>query len=315
MKNSFVLFILINSCFPSAFAQQKQIICSSERNADNSISIFAESQELGEYTIKLTFSSLMGYRSSPSVSSDISTSTIEKGKKEIMKLTLDKMSSSSQFQYSYTYYIGRALRKAPDSSFAYLLPATTGNSLRIFPVSSVAERLNLKNKEDYFYSTGFIYKLGDTICASRAGLVYNCNDDVKQGETTTDFYKSSRNNIEIQHKDGSLDRYNFVAPIQLLVKAGDYVYPGQRIAVFNKESARYYLLFSTYYLDQNKVNNIKAYGSEAPSSYVFLPTHFYAAESEKPARLEINKEYTVQHPKELIVAEMSKRDKKKLGYD
>ena len=75
------------------------------------------------------------------------------------------------------------------------------------------------------------------------------------------------------------------------------------------------VLFSTYYLDEKKVMMADNNNNEIkkPSSFVYMPAHFYADENNKSVILAINKQYAVQLPKELIAAEMSKKDKKKLG--
>ena len=310
------LTLLIILCFyrMTSFSQPGLITCSSDRNSDNSISIFAESAAYGEYTVKIIFTSLAGYIASTQISGNISLVTIERGKKELVRLSQNKTASMYQFQYTYQYLPGRALRKAPDSSFVYLLPSNNGNHLRILPVSSLAERIGQKKPED-FSATGFIYKLGDTICASRAGTIYECDGTVKEGEKLNETYKNSRNKIAIQHKDGSLGYYSVLAPIQLLVHEGDYVYAGQPLAVFNKESEKYQILLSNYYLDQKRFSSNDYYaGTKSPSNFIYLPMHFHTGENEVPVFLEVNKLYEVQHPKDVIALEMSKKEKKKFGF-
>lgn len=314
MRINAVLIILLNLCIIPSFAQQGLITCNSERNQDNSLSIYADNRGYGEYTIKVEFSSLSGYTTNSIISRNAALAVVERGKKEILKFTQEKNAGMYSFQYIYRYYPGRALRRSPDSTFAYLLPANAGNNLRISNVSSLEERLGQKKTQEMYW-TGFIYKYGDTICASRAGLVYDCNEAVKEGESLTVTYKSDRNNIAIQHKDGTIARYSFLAPIKLLVGPGDYVVPGQSLAVFNKESEKYMVLFSTYYLDEKKVlaDNNNSTEIKKPSSFVYMPAHFYADENNKSVELQVDKQYTVQLPKELIAAEMSKKDKKRLG--
>ncbi len=315
MKTCSFFFGWLLCCSLSAAAQNLLVNCSSVRNPDNSISIFADSWAYGTYTVKLIFSSLTGYSTIPFVSQDMALATVERGKHEILKAAMNKSEVQYAFQYRYLYYPGRALEKRPDSNFLYLLPTNAGNSLRVSPVSSLAERLSQKRPDD-FSGTGFVYKLGDTICAARAGIVYECNDAVKAGETTNDFFKSERNKINIQQRDGSLCNYDLLAPVHLLVSAGDEVFPGTPLAVFNKESDKYMVLLSSFFLDKKKVmlpgsND----NSPAPSCYGYTPMHFYTGPGNNTiSRLEINNQYIAQHPKEIIAAEMSKREKKKGGY-
>ena len=308
-----ILFILLSFYILPSFSQQQLITCSLERNADNSISIISDSKAFGDYTVKLIFDSLTDYTTSSPVIANTVLATVKQGKREILKLQ-NKLASASTFQYRYLYFPGRALRKAPDSSFIYLLPANAGNHIRISKVSAVAELPEQKTPGDYF-GTGFIYQSGDTICASRAGIVYDCTDDVSAGEKTDDFYKSGRNKIHIQHNDGSLCTYDILAPIQLLVSPGEDVYPGKPIGIFNKQSEAYTVLFSTCYLDERKL--MTANGNEdkpASSNFIYIPTYFYTGENGKLTALQVNNSYIVQHPKEIITAEMSKKDKKKWGF-
>ncbi len=314
MKTKNILFILLSFCIVPSFAQLGLITCSSERNLNNSVSIIANSQAYGDYTVKVMFTSLAGYITTSTLNRGVALATAQRGKKEIVKLTPDKSGSMYSYQYLYQYFPGRALPKAPDSSFVYLLPASAGNNLRISKVFSLEEGLGQK-RQDEFYATGFVYKLSDTICASRGGVVYDCTEAEKEGEKTTDFFRRERNKIAIQHKDGSLGTYSVLAPIQLLVKPGNYVIPGQPLAVFIKESEKYQVLFSTYYLDEKKLladNN--SGNTSSPSYFVYMPMRFYAGEKDKSVSLQLNDDYAVQHPKAVIAAEISKREKKKLGF-
>lgn len=268
----------------------------------------------GQNSLKLTFTSLMGYSTNFTLFSNSLIATVGPGKREIIKLTPVKSAGSYSYQYRYQYFPGIALQKVPDSSFAYLLPARAGNQLRISGVSSLSETFGPK-KEEHYYGTGFTYQLADTICASRGGTVYDCNDKIREGETADVFFKSGRNKIAIQHKDGTLAEYMVLAPIHLLVKPGDYVYPGQPMAVFSMAAEKYTVLFSIWYSDEKKIMSDHSDSRTSSLSYlVYMQPHFYVGENSKSVLLQLNKEYNVQHPVEIITAEMSKKVKKKLGY-
>lgn len=298
----------------SAFSQSNKITLSSERNSDNSLSIFATSEIYGEYTVKLNFSAFAGYTSTTTLFKNNALSVVERGKKLVMKLSPDKNSNTSSLQYTYTYLPGRSLRRFPDSSFSYLLPATSGNQLKVAGFGSLAKMLGQDDVEHMLGYT-FYYKANDTICATRGGIVYECTDEVKEGEGSTVAFRRSRNAIAIQHKDGTAGHYSMLSPIRLLVKAGDNVVPGQPLAVFNKESERYTLLFYSCFLDEKKFLIERSTSLQnQPSSFSYMPLHFYT-DSKEVVSLEPNKSYTVQYSKEIIAAEMSKKDKKKMGIE
>ncbi len=317
MKQRSLLFIFLLSIL-SGFAQPASIMCSSERNADNTVSIYADCQIYAEYTVKLMFIELRGYSSSISTSSSGSTEialvTVYRGRREILRLTPIKSASSFALTYKYSYWPGTALRKMPDSNFVYLFPGSEGKQVHISRVGSVSERIG-QNNTDNIRALGFGYKLGDTLCATRGGVVFDCSDAIKEGEKGMEVFKSERNHITMQHKDGTLASYSILSPIQLLVSAGDNVIPGQPIAILNKESERYTVLFSVYYLDEKKVliDNSNSNSKKSPTAFTYLPTIFYGEAGAKPNIPEINKYYTISHPKEIVTLEMSKKDKKKLG--
>ncbi len=181
MKNKTSLLALFTLGVITSFAQRSAIDCITERNRDNSISIIANSTVFGEYTIKLTFTSFSGFISNSQIFNNVFLGSIDGGRKEILKLNPQSSAASTSLQYLYRYYPGRSLQKAPDGSLAYLLPATPGNHLRISTVNSLSEWVGPKSP-DNFYGTGFVYKLGDTICASRAGFVTECIGNEKKGE-------------------------------------------------------------------------------------------------------------------------------------
>jgi hypothetical protein len=318
-QNLLLLFMLL---VLNGFGQQRLITCSSERNSDNSLSIYADAQISGEYTLKFTFTAFQGYTASlmstyHSGASEIGLVTVFRGRREVARLTPVKNASMYALNYMYTYYPGTTVRKAPDSTFVYLIPGTDGSRLRVSGVTYIGERFGQKSQEN-FSAIGFIYKMGDTICASRAGTVYDCSDAIKEGEKGSEWYKRDRNRIHIQQKDGTLANYSILSPIQLLVAPGDYVVPGQPLAVFNKTSEKYHVLFSVYYLDEKKtlVDNTNSNWEKLPSAYTYLSTAFYIDPADRagsPAGLQIHKEYITAHPKEIVATELSKKDKKKLG--
>lgn len=81
-------------------------------------------------------------------------------------------------QYGYTYYAGTAFRKTPVNYIHYVLPITPDKTTKVTKVESISDLLGQKS-ENQFYAQGFTYNLGDTICATRAGNVYNINDQLK----------------------------------------------------------------------------------------------------------------------------------------
>lgn len=310
MRKHIVLLAITALLCANGFGQGL-VTLSTERNSDNSLSILAATSIFGEYTVRLQFSEFSGYNSSLPVSSNIAIATVFRSSRiELSRLTQQKVSGRYALEYKYSYYPGRALRRVSEPDYLYLLPAKEGRAVQSVKVSSLEELLKRPDGEK-IYPAGFIFKQGDTICASRAGVVSQL-EDANSGDRKTELYSNSRNNISIQHKDGTIGHYSILAPVEALVTPGDYVVPGQPIAVFNKPADKYYVFFSVSYLDEKKLAVNYGNISRSPVMYTHLPLHFSDAAG-KAFELESNKEYTAAHPKELVGAELSRKDKKRLG--
>ncbi len=305
----FAVFSFVGICSHG----QRLISFNTENNPDKSVSIYANSQAYGEYTAKITFTTLSGFTSRSMISNDIALLRVNRGVAEIMKFTRENNSfSNPSLQYKSQYFPGRSFRKMPDTTYEYLLPASAGNMVRVTGVSSTVSQLSQKLINSEYRGTAFSYKLYDTICASRAGIVFVCSDTVMEGEKKETAFKSGRNRVEVQHRDGTLGNYGISAPIKLLVSPGDEIIPGQPLAVFNKESDKYRVYFSTCYLDEAKLLAGTVFDNSL--YYIYMPTRFYGNEGDRLSILQVAKDYTVQHPKEIIASEMTKREKKKYGY-
>lgn len=307
MKKILLIFILASLVSSKMQAQSSIITIENENNSDGSISLYANNLANCKYTVKLSFNSLSGFNNMAGLNPLIT--YINVGKTQIIKLTPDKNASSRSLNYSYTYFPGISFRRAPNNYAHYILPITPGKTTLVTKVESLNTVLGQK-QEANFFAQGFTYNLGDTICATRSGVVYNINDQLKQGEGGSTIFTDSRNKIYIQHKDGTLGFYTILSPINCLVQNGDFVTPGQPIAIFNKAAEKYILLFSTHYLDEGKirVENAKDY-------YIALPTYYYLNENALTTTLAENQKYECIQSLPIIAEELSKKEKKKLGID
>jgi len=287
-------------------SQSNLITLETENNADGSITLNANNPASTRYTIKVNFTSLTGFLntgiSNPYINS------IGTGKVQVTKLTPDKNAGSRSLGYTYSYYAGMAYRKPPSNFTHYILPISVGKTTKVTKVEELRSILGQKSEATY-YSQAFSYVLGDTICATRAGYVYNINDELKQGEGGNTVFTNNRNKIYIEHKDGTLGYYTILSPINCLVQNGDFVIPGQAIAVFNKESEKYRILFSVFYLDEEKIR------VEKPTDvYNTMSTNYYLNENANSTTLIENQKYESVRSIEIITEELSKREKKKFGF-
>lgn len=298
-----ILFSIIHS-IPS-FSQNNLINFSTSSNpADGSISIYGQSIATGIYTLKIKYN-IVGFGSS---FNNPRFKTISQGTVLIDKFIPDRNAGIREFGYSFAFYPGIAFRKAPDNYMHYVLPICYGKSTEAIPIKDLNNILK-QNTTIQNAGQGFTYEQGDTICAARAGLVFNVNDQVKVGEGNGISYSAQRNQIQIQHKDGTLAEYEALAPIKSLVENGDNVIPGQPIAVFNAPSSKYIVLFTVRYLDNIKLSN------ENPGNvYSNLPIYFFLNENNVSTSLIDGQQYEAIKSLAIITEELSKREKKKLGF-
>ena len=304
MKISMLIFTTL--FFSSTtFAQSNLISLETVYGANGDAIIYSNSKASVNYTLKINFKIMLGFEP---IASNPYITGVKVGRNQITKVIRDQNASTVILQYGYTYYAGIAFRKAPIDYLHYILPVSPGKTTRVTKVASLSDLLGQKS-DTQFYAQGFTYNLGDTICATRAGTVYNIDDQLKQGKGGDTLFTSNRNKIYIQHKDGTLGYYTFLSPIKSLVKNGDFVIPGQPVAIFNTMSNQYTMLFSVLYLVEEKIKF-----DETKYLYNALPTFYYLNENALSTKLLENQKYDAKIATEIISEELSKREKKKYGY-
>jgi len=309
---SFKTFLFIVFSFSGISASAQRLISfKTETNPDRTVSIYANSQAYGEYTGRISFTSLSGFTTRSMTTQDIAIVRINRGNAEVMRFTRENSFTGPSLQYKTQYFPGRSFRKMPDTTFEYLIPSNAGNRVRVTGISSTVSPLSQKLGGEY-RGTAFACKLNDTICAARGGIVFFTSDTALEAEKKETAYKSGRNRVEIQHRDGTLGNYGISSPIKLLVSSGDEVIPGQPLAVFNTESEKYRLYFSISYLDEEKL--IADIGFNNNLYYVYMPAYFYGSENERPGNLQLGKEYIALRSAAIVSSEMTKREKKKFGF-
>ena len=308
MKKILFIVCLITS---QVNAQLAPVILKTVRNRDNSYSIIAKNNSYAIYTVKLNFGRLIGYTTTLN---GFPLAYVNRGESQIAKVTAISNASNYSFNYSSQYYMGQALNSVPDLTFSYLLPAMAGKKLVARKSVSLNERLG-KTENEAFHSINFIFKLGDTICAARAGIIVAISDTVSIGEKKEQSYSQQRDRITIEHKDGTLAHYTVLAPIKTLVQLGDKVVPGQPIAILNKENEKYILIFSVSYLDSKKLIAFNGEENKKSNYHISIPTN-WILDIQKEGYLDtdqITYELRVFHPIANIGIELSKKEKKKLG--
>jgi Peptidase family M23 len=300
MRN-LTIFICFLSCYTDLVYSQP-VACTSEQDDKKAILIYATNRTIGTYTVGLNFPILEGFETNFNKDEYYE---VPSGKKLLIKLNPAK-GVTPDLQFGFKSYEGKVFKNPPEKKTIYLLPAKPGNEVAYLESQKIAERIGKQPPKDYqaYY---FQLKAGDTICASRSGVVTKINDDIKQGQSLNATFSANRNQIKIEHKDGTLAQYTFVSPIISLTDVGKEIKAGEPIAVLGQQSDKFGVFFSVYYLDESKLAAVQKLAANQPKYiFTYLPVDFHLKNN---SALEFGQSYVVEHPMDLLKMEMSKREK------
>lgn len=300
---AFSLLIFIYFGFSQCmFSQQEIRIFTEPDTFKKGLHIIAEKTKPGTFTCIVTFKQMVGYRCAEGTD-NFTTSVSLMGNQQIGTITQMENATNFMLNYSYTFYRGKNISKV-DSLYPYLLPKTAGSSIKTSGTYFIGDLLGKSNHD--FYSMGFQYNLGDTICATRAGIVCEATNDAETRKENELFSTKTRNNIFLEHADGTIARYNILSSIKLLIQPGDKVIPGQPLAFFDKAEKDYTMLYDVFYL------NLKSKNASETNYFTVKPRFVFSADNIDLATA--HSIYTdIIHPSELITRELSNREIKKLG--
>lgn len=284
-----VLFLLIPVF---AVAQNiPEIEVSYERSSKGEVTFYAANSSYSPYTVSLTFTKLSG--TSSFFEGDTHKITVRRGKTRLTTLRPSSEDSGVGFAYSYTYSKG-SMRAKTDSNFVYLFPLLEGKRVRMNRMVSLENVLG-SDKKTRLTGIAFRTTEGDTIVAARYGLVTEVRDN---SASTSDHKAFDRNEnfVEVYQEDGTFVRYMLFQDSGVFVVPGENVIPGQPLGVIggsNYEGGSH-LRISILCPDMKDVT--------------FVPNFYLSSgNTGKPEEGEL---YVSEHPQELIMQEMSKKEKK-----
>jgi len=138
---------------------------------------------------------------------------------------------------------------------------------------------------------------GDTVAAARSGRVIEVVADVDPSETHLLMHKQ-RNYVELLHKDGTIGKYQLFQKESVFVEEGEFVVAGDPLGIVDSEHYEHgpHIRFQVYYAKEGE-------------GYGYVTPKFYS--SEKVKTLNFSERYKVKHPEDIILSELSKRQKKK----
>ncbi len=301
------LFLLVLFCGINLKAQEPAIVISHEVKPDNSVEFNYQKKVHGSYTILITFNGLTN-----SSEPKNQTSLVVRGfSGNVMRLKPLNANQGIGYSYSFRYFQG-SNRVKPDE-FTYILPFKKGSLIRAQESPYLGALYFGKTAPEDWKSYNFFTDKEETITAIRKGIVVSIKDEFELDSTKQLNYTRQRNEILVEHPDGTLARYSGFKKGSILVKEGDTVFPQTALGLNSKYSAddtNYRLSLMIYYLKASDFNLAAGHDAEK-SLYAFITPSFYTSDGNEI--LIPRKEYTVESNQEVVSKEFSKRELKNLN--
>jgi hypothetical protein len=293
-----VYILLMTALFPVYQANAQMI-----QDPDNAIQLshnfdqsqgwlvfYYENQDFCDYYLYISFIYAEGFEGMTSGTS------VTVGPRQRQNKTYKTKTGASRYSYNYRYAMYRGnINKKPNIDFVYSLPTAAPKAVTA---------MVMENPEGYQLAFDLP---SDTVYACRGGVM--CDDRLK--DHTAKGYKYFNDNrnlsqITIYHNDGSFGEYVFKG--KSLIYPGKNIKMGTPIAVVEKTD-KYLLFFSTYFLDRNKLKD----NNTGNKHTHFRP--FFQTSNEGKTRLQNGTTYLCEYTDEMLMQDMSKREKKKFLND
>ena len=210
----------------------------------------------------------------------------------------------------YTYkYVEGCLGTKP-KEVVYLLPVAPGKQTRIDTLSNVNTLYFGRQHPENWLAFSMTAEPGDTIFASRRGMVTKVESEqvseIKSGLT----YSSYRTHLIVEHEDCTRANYELFEKEGIMVAEGQYVEAGEPLGLVQDGKAYVsgaHLRFMVYYPDLTRdvlKGIMKSNGF--PYAFKYISPLFLGV-----GIPESGKTYTSEHPEDIITQEMSKREIKR----
>lgn len=230
--------------------------------------------------------------------------TVYRDNELLLTLRADDESYGLGYNYSWRYYYG-TIDPKPDTAFVYRMPASTARPQRVIHTVSVLDKYRKQESEQE--RLGFMFPLveGDTVYAMRRGVVTRIERERRTGKPAVSF-TTETTSLHVEHRDGTVAWYNTLDPDNLLVEAGDEVFPDTPLALAGSHDGEHYKV-SVQICWQ--VTNPE--GSWEKNYTVYrrtMPRFMTTAGAVVPVSGEV---YTPVLTEEMVTAEMTKKELKR----
>lgn len=294
---------LLSCCYIiNVRAQNNEVKVSYNINTNKNVDFNFEKNDPGNYTINLKFTNLTNC-----VNSAEQSFTARSYSGRLLTLSPQNKDQGIGFAYQYSYIRGR-LHPKYNADFVYLLPCKKGKKVMVAEAAFVgAMYLGKSTPEDWkvyhFYTSN-----EDTVTAVRKGMVVEVKDLYETDASTDLAYKSSLNEIIIEHADGTLATYRGFKKGSVAVKLGQTVFPGTTLGLNSKYNTNslFGITLLVIYLKSVDIDS-----QNSKSLYGFVNPHFCTGENTN-ALLTSRQEYTETDTPEIIEKEFTKKELKQL---
>ena len=202
------------------------------------------------------------------------------GTNNLFTFSIHVPGSGYGYRYSYSYWLTPSDDNI-NKEFPFLIPLKEG-------VNVIAKRRFSERVYDSFSGN-----IGDTIYCMRRGLV----TAVPRSETL-DFRLSKHDCLEVLHEDGTYMIYHYLKKSEDLITPGKIILPGQPLGILSDSS---YLLVTLM-----KIGKTKNLITPLSIAYTIGKTGTVSFD-------EIDGMEKSVHPREVVTAEMTTRELKKVG--
>lgn len=285
----------------NVFSQAETIAVWHERNSDNSVDFYFEKSEPGSFLLSVKFKSVDN-----SYTDDyLGVVKLNSGK----VLSLRPIVKYNPISFSYTYSFMRGvLNPKVDLSFVYVFPFAKGKMVLVNELNYLG-RSHMNNEKPKNWKAYQLVSFDtDTIFASRKGLVVKVIDDFELD--TVNYFLSEKNEILVEHSDGTFASYSGFKKNNLFVEKGQVVYPQTPLGISekDKDSNISRLIFKINFLiDSDSKSNETLISRRG--RYEYLTPLFYTSEGK--AKLEPRTSYTVDFDEDILLYEFTKKEIRK----
>ncbi|MHA7128964.1 hypothetical protein [Algoriphagus namhaensis] len=246
-------------------------------------------------TIRLEFAELTNLKS---LEGNVIFLVAEPGMRKLIELQSIYSNEKTSFRYNTQLYKG-LVDPAFDRDFQYLIPLNPAKQVDMRPLKSAQPQ---SSSSEIYTGVLFLVDEQTAVKCPRKGIISALQMDQKESENTLDNFEKE-NFIEVYHEDGTFTRLSGLAPNSALVALGETVFPGQDLAEsgFNFSEKKHHV----------KMIQSRWETSTEGVTWVNYPVKLFTNNgsviSDQP---EMNLSFS--HPTELITAEMSKKEIKKM---